>query len=125
MKSFFAQVVPIYKKGDTDEPSNYRPISLLNSFYQLYMILIRQRLQALLEDTLTKTQFGSRPSRSTSHGLFLTRRMQDIAEQQRSNPIIKFLDWEKAFDKVQHDKLYVALRRLRVHQHFIDVITKL
>ena len=86
------------------------------------MILIRQRLQAALEDTLTKTQFGFRPSRSTSHGFFLSRRMQDIAEQQGSNLIITFLDWEKAFDKVQHDKLYVALRRLGVHQQLIDVI---
>ena len=119
---FFARVVPIYKKGDTDEPSNYRPISLLNSFYKLYMILIRRRLQMVLEDTLTKTQYGFRPSRSTSHALFLTRRVQDIAEQQGSNLIITFLDWEKAFDKVQHEKLYIALRRLGVHEHFIQVI---
>ena len=49
-------VVPIYKKGDTDEPSNYRPTSLLNSLYKIYMILIRQRLQAVLETSLSKTQ---------------------------------------------------------------------
>ena len=59
---FFARVVPIYKKGDTDEPSNYRPISLLNSLYKIYMILIRQRLQAVLETSLSKTQYGFRPS---------------------------------------------------------------
>ena len=70
------RVVPIYKKGDTDEPSNYRPISLLNSFYKIYMIVIRKRLQTVLEDVLTRTQYGFRPSRSTSHALFLTRRMQ-------------------------------------------------
>ena len=119
---FFARVVPIYKKGDTDDPANYRPISLLNSFYKLYMILIRQRLQVVLEDTLTQTQYGFRPSRSTSHALFLTRRMQDIAEQQGSNLIITFLDWKQAFDKVQHDKLYIALNRLGIHDHFIQVI---
>ena len=88
------------------------------------MILIRQRLQTVLEDTLTKTQFGFRPSRSTSHALFLTRRMQDIAEQQGSNLIITFLGWEKASHKVQHEKQHVALRRFGVHQHFIDVIKR-
>ena len=57
---FFARVVPVYKKGDTDEPSNYRSISLWNSFYKSYMILIRKHLQTVLEDVLTKTQFGFR-----------------------------------------------------------------
>ena len=84
--------------------TNYRPISLLNSFYKIYLILIRKRLHTVLEDVLTKTQFGFRPCRSTSHALsFFTRRMQDIAEQQGSNLIITFLDWENAFDKVQRE----------------------
>jgi len=48
--------------------------------------------------------------------------MQDIAEQQGSNLIITFLDWKPAFDKVQHDELYIALNRLGIHDHFIQVI---
>ena len=122
MSSCLCDLLPIYKKGDTDDPANYRPISLLNSFYKLYMILLRQRLQVVFQDTLTQTQYGFRPSRSTSHALFLTRRMQDIAEQQGSNLIITFLDWKPAFDKVQHDELYIALNRLGIHDHFIQVI---
>lgn len=50
-------------------------------------------------------QFGFRPSRSTSHAIHIARRLQDISEQQGSNMILTFLDWEKAFDKVQHDRL--------------------
>ena len=69
-----------------------------------------------------QAQYGFRPSRSTSHALFLTRPMQDIAEQQGSHLIITFLDWKQAFDKVQHDKLYNASNRLGFHDHFIQGI---
>ena len=42
---FLARVVPLFKKGDTDNAANYRPISLLSSLYKVYMIMIRQRMQ--------------------------------------------------------------------------------
>ena len=119
---FLARVVSIYKKGDTDQPSNYRPISLLNSIYKLYMCLVRNRIQIILDNTLCETQYGFRPSRSTSHAIYLTRRLQDIAEQKGTNLVITLLDWEKAFDKIQHDRLYIALSRLGLSSHFINVI---
>ena len=75
---FLARVVSIFKKGDTDLPENYRPISLLNSMYKIYMIMIRKRLQDVLEEHLCETQFGFRPSHSTSQAIFITRRLQDV-----------------------------------------------
>ena len=84
--------------------------------------MIRKRLQVVLEDHLCEAQYGFRPSRSTSHAIFLTRRLQDISEQQGSNMILLFLDWEKAFGRIKHDRLWIALQWLGIHEHFIDVL---
>ena len=119
---FLARVVCIFKKGNTDDAANYRPISLLNSVYKLYMSMIRNRMQQVLEGSLCSTQYGFRPGRSTAHAIYLTRRMQDIAEQQGSNLVITMLDWEKAFDKIVHDRLAIAMDRLGVHPHYINTI---
>ena len=69
--------------------------------YKIYMIVIRKRLQDVLEEHFCETQFGFRPSHSASQAIFITLRLQDIAEQQGSNMVLTFLDWEKAFDRVQ------------------------
>ena len=119
---FMARVVPIFKKGDTDIASNYRPISLLNSFYKIYMVMIRTRMQAATEHLLSKTQYGFRPSKSTSHAIYILRRIQDYSEIKGAKLSIAFLDWEKAFDKIQHDKLLVALGRLGFNSQYTEVI---
>ena len=92
-----ARVVPIFKKGDTDNAANYRPISLLKSIYKIYTIIIRQRLQEKLEAHINQTQHGSRPAHSTAHALFAIRRIQDYAEQKGTALNLVLLDWEKAF----------------------------
>ena len=109
---FMARVVPIYKKGDTDVASDYRPISLLNSAYKLYMITVTSRVQTAIAHRRTKTQFSFRPNMSTFHAIYIIGRLQDFAESTSSKLSFAMLDWEKAFDKVQHDKLIIALDRL-------------
>ena len=76
-----ARVVPIYKKGDIDNPSNYRPISLLNAMYKIYVSLVRARVQKAVEFKVSPTQYGFRPNRSTAHATYLIRRLQDWSEQ--------------------------------------------
>ena len=84
--------------------------------------MIRSRMQNSVEHLLTRTQYGFRPSKSTSHAIYLIRRLQDFAESKAAKLSIAWLDRQKAFDKIQHDTLWVALYRLGFSQHYIDVI---
>ena len=97
----------LYKEGAHDNPENYRPISLLNSYYKIFTSVIQVRLSTVLESFLGDTQYGFRPKRSTAEPLFCVRRL--------------FLDWEKAFDKIDHEKMFQALWRLRIPPAILEI----
>ena len=48
--------------------------------------------------------------------------MQEIAEKSKSSSTLILLDWEKAFDRVLHDKLIEALHRLMVPNKLISLL---
>eukprot|EP00959_Pyramimonas_sp_CCMP1952_P116626 2437486-Pyramimonas_sp.AAC.1 len=64
-----ARVVLIYKKGDTSNWENYRPISLLNSTYKIYAAIVQKRLASTLDTHLQTTQYGFRQRRSTAQAI--------------------------------------------------------
>ncbi len=74
--------------------------------------MIQKRIAKVTDKHIQKTQFGSRANKSTSQALFIARRIQDLAEESGQNIILTFLDWEKAFDKVDQKRLIEALSRL-------------
>ena len=109
-----ASVISLFKKGDTQNLANYRPISLLNYLYKLFAYILKQRLSSKIDNNLQKVQYGFRSKRSTAHALFVARRLQDLAEESQQNMVFVFLDWEKAFDKVDQQRLLECLRRLNI-----------
>ena len=63
------------------------------------------------------TQFDFRKHKSTSHAIFMARRLQEITRyfgKSRTASTLILLDWEKAFDKVSQQKMLEVLRRLQV-----------
>ena len=63
-----AVIVPLYKKGDTKDPKNYRGISLLTTAYKRYIEVLRERLEEEEEEKdklLPEGQTGFRRGRST------------------------------------------------------------
>ena len=88
----------------------------------MMMMMIRSRMQKAVGDELTKTQYGFRPGKSTSHAIYVARRIQDYAESKGTRLSLVLLDWEKAFDKIQHDKSILALQRMGFSSQFCDVL---
>ena len=64
-----AKVIPVYKSGSTMELNNYRPISVLNTFYKVFKRLMYDRLAKFLDkyNILYQNQVGFRQGHSTHH----------------------------------------------------------
>ena len=45
----------------------------------------------------------------------------DIGEATNENIVLVFLDWEKAFDKIKHEQLLEALKRIGITDKFIRI----
>ena len=71
-----AKVIPLHKKAEKTELSNYRPISLLSCFGKLLEKLMHKRLYSFLtkHNLLYKYQFGFQQNLSTSFALLKLRR---------------------------------------------------
>ncbi|MCS5642106.1 MAG: reverse transcriptase family protein, partial [Dehalococcoidia bacterium] len=109
-----ADVVTIFKKGDVENPGNYRPIALLQSLYKIHAALLRNRLIAGLDHRISKNQYGFRAKKSTTQPLFVARRLIDIAEASGDSLYLVFLDWAKAFDTIDHQELLRAVERFNI-----------
>jgi len=120
-----AKVALLYKKGDPSDMDNYRPISLLQTFYKILAALIKERIDAGLDAWIYKTQYGFRANKSTTQAIFIARRLQDIAEKTEKNIAIILLDWEKAFDKIDHERLLEVLARVQVPPKMLQLISEL
>lgn len=120
-----ARVASIYKKGDRSNLANYRPISLLQTFYKIIASLIKERIAATIDVNITKTQYGFRRKKSTAQAIYLARRLLDISEVEGTNLTMVLLDWEKAFDKIDHFRMLEALNRLGIKGNLFKLITRI
>merc|ERR1712074_177139 len=111
-----AKCIPIYKKGKKDDPSNYRPISVLSSINKIYEKLIHQRLYKHLikYNVLYEYQYGFRENHSTTQALIEITDYLKSSIDEKKYVCGMFLDLSKAFDTVNHNILLKKLQHYRV-----------
>ena len=113
-------VIPIYKKGSRLLVSNYRPISLLSNLNKILEKIMHKRIYLFLEkyELLFDLQFGFRTGYSTSHALIhMTETIRAALDAGYVTCGI-FVDFQKAFDTVNHE---ILLKKLE-HYGFRGVI---
>ena len=120
-----ALVILLFKKGDKSNLANYRPISLLNTNYKLLAAIIQKRIADSLDKHLQRTQYGFRQQKGTTQATHYVRRIVEKGEMTRTKTLMVLLDWEKAFDKVKHEKLFEALARMNIPTKIINMVKAL
>ena len=97
-----ANITPVYKKGDSSKPANYRPISLTCVCSKLmeHIIVSNVMNHFTNHNVLSDRQHGFRARRSCeSQLLSLTHELHEHLEKKSQIDLI-VLDFSKAFDKV-------------------------
>ena len=121
-------IKPIYKKkGSSEDPNNYRGITILSCFSKLFTSVLNERLKAYLENKnlLGNEQTGFRNGYSTLDNLFTLYGMIDILLFKKKRLHCAFLDLEKAFDKINRTLLWEKMIELGIKGKLLNVIYNL
>jgi hypothetical protein len=103
----------IPKKGkNITSLKNWRPISLLNSDYKILAKVFATRLQSIIKQIVSPDQSGCIKGRSTFSNIRSTMDMITHTKEMSIPGILMFVDYEKAFDTVNHSFMTKCLKQI-------------
>ena len=112
--------IPIPKKGNAKECSNYYTIALISHTSKV-MLKILQAMNRELPDV----QAGFRKGRGTRGQIANICWIIEKANEFQKNIYFCFIDYVKAFDCVDHNKLWKILKEMGIPDHPICLLRKL
>ena len=104
-------ITPVYKSGDRSLVDNYRSISLLCIVSKVLERLVYDQVLEFIFDSLSLSQFGFLPARSTLQQLlvFMSDLYDNLKSKEPTDVLYLHVDFRKAFDSVRHDVLLQKL----------------
>ena len=94
------------KKGNAKECSDYRTIALISRASKVMLKILQARLQQYVNRELPGVQAGFRKGRGTRDQIANIHLIMEKAREFQKNIYFCFIDYAKAFDSVDHNKLW-------------------
>ena len=117
--------IPIPKKGNTKECSDYRIIELISHTSKEMLKILQMRLQLYLNREYPDVQAGFRKGRETRDQIANIRWIIEKARELQKNIYLCFIDYTKAFDCVAHNKLWKILQEMGMPDHLTCLLRNL
>ncbi|MDE1906295.1 MAG: reverse transcriptase family protein, partial [Rhodospirillales bacterium] len=119
-------IVQLYKgAGDSADLGNYRPITLLNSDLKLLSRALVTRFAAPLAACIDVTQSGFLPGRWIGDNVLFHQHLVDYLEHERLPGCLAFLDFRKAYDRIDRGWVRACCRALgcgRQAMRWVDML---
>lgn len=117
-------IILIYKKGDSNDPSNFRPIALMSCLYKLFTSLLSSRVSqfAVEFDLMSPHQKSARPSEGCHEHTFTLQSIVADCKRNSKNCFFAWLDLRNAFGSISHDVIYTTLSHMGFSESFVDLI---
>ena len=104
-------------KGNAKECSNYSTIALISHTSKLMLKILQARLRQYVNHELPDVQAGFRKGRETRDYIANIHWIVEIAREFQKNIYFCFIDDAKAFDCVNHNKLWKILQEMGIPDH--------
>ena len=101
-------------KGNAKECSNYRTIALISHASKVMLKIFQARLQQYMNCELPDVQAGFRKGRGTRDQINNICWIIEKAREFQKNIDFCFIDYAKAFDCVDHNKLWKILKEMGI-----------
>ena len=106
--------------------SNHWTISLITYASKVILKILHARLQHYVNQELPDVQAGFfRKGRGTRDQIANLCWIKEKAREFKKNIYLCFIDYTKAFDYVDHDKLWKTLKEMRISDHLTCLLRKL
>ena len=113
------------KKGNAKECSNYRTIALISNASKVMLKILQARLQQYVNRELPDVQAGFTKGRGTRDQIANIRWIIKKAREFQKNMYVCFIDYAKAFDCVNHNKLWKILKEMGIPDHLTCLLRNL
>ena len=117
--------IPIPKKGNAKECSSYRTIALISHASKVIVKILQARLQQYMNHELPDVQAGLRKGRGTRHLIANICCIIKKAREFQRNIYFCFIDYAKAFDCVDHNRLWKILKEMGIPDHLTCLLRNL
>ena len=117
--------IPIPKEGNAKECSNYCKIALISQASKVMLKILQARLQQYMSHELPDVQAGFRKGRGTRDQIANTCWIIEKAREFQKNIYFCFIDDAKAFDFVDHNKLWKILKEMGIPDHLACLLSNL
>ena len=117
--------IPIPKKGNAKECLNYCTIALISHASKVRLKILQARLQQYMSQELPNIQAGFRKGRGTRDQIANVHWITEKARELQKNIYFCFIDYAKAFDCVDHNKLWKILKEMGLSGHLTCLLRNL
>ena len=115
-------IIPIFKKGDRKQYTNYRGMSLISLPGKVYVKCLERKCREIVESKLEDGQCGFRPGRSATDQIFTLKQIFEKSWEYGKDLFACFVDLEKPYDRVPQDKLWKFLQDYGVDGQLLRAI---
>ena len=113
------------KKGNAKECSNYHTIALISHASKVRLKILQARLQQYVNRELPDVQAGFRKGRGTRDQIVKILWIMEKVREFQKNIYFCFIDYGKAFDCVDHNKLWKILEEMGIPDHLTCLLRNL